>query len=142
MASRVGLACLQVLQETCLSRENVHGQWCRAECSGPEPTAKYLGICQGKPREGENCCSVRGKRWTFCLARQLCALFPLEPQSCFGDKLLKFQVVRPQNGTAVLKLWIYWYLIPGFNFNGKNVTTTNTRYTCTAPGPLPVLCTY
>ena len=31
------------------------------------------------------------------------ALTPLEPQSRFGDKPLKFQVVCPQNGTAVLK---------------------------------------
>ena len=30
-------------------------------------------------------------------------LTPLEPQSRFGDKLFKFQVVCPQNGTAVLK---------------------------------------
>ena len=29
-------------------------------------------------------------------------LTPLEPQSCFGDELLKFQVVCPQKGTAVL----------------------------------------
>ena len=28
---------------------------------------------------------------------------PLEPQSRFGDKPLKFQVVCPQNGTAVLQ---------------------------------------
>ena len=27
----------------------------------------------------------------------------LEPQSRFGDKAVKFQVVCPQNGTAVLK---------------------------------------
>ena len=27
----------------------------------------------------------------------------LEPQSRFGDKPVKFQVVRPQNGTAVLR---------------------------------------
>ena len=36
----------------------------------------------------------------------ICVLFIvtlLEPQSAFGDKLLKFQVVCPQNGTAVLK---------------------------------------
>ena len=31
------------------------------------------------------------------------ALTLLEPQSCFGDKPLNFQVVCPQNGTAVLK---------------------------------------
>ena len=31
------------------------------------------------------------------------ALTPLEPQSRFGDKLPQFQVVCPQNGTAVLK---------------------------------------
>ena len=30
-------------------------------------------------------------------------LTPLEPQSRFGDKPLKYQVVCPQNGTAVLK---------------------------------------
>ena len=30
-------------------------------------------------------------------------LTPLEPESRFGDKPLKFQVVCPQNGTAVLK---------------------------------------
>ena len=30
-------------------------------------------------------------------------LTPLEPQSRFGDKPVKFQVVCPQNGTAVLK---------------------------------------
>ena len=30
-------------------------------------------------------------------------LTPLELQSRFGDKLLKFQVVCPQNGTAVQK---------------------------------------
>ena len=29
--------------------------------------------------------------------------FPLEPQSRFGDKPLKFQVVCPPNGTSVLK---------------------------------------
>ena len=35
-------------------------------------------------------------------------LTPLKPQSRFGDKPLKFQVVCPQNGTAVLKeLMIY-----------------------------------
>ena len=27
----------------------------------------------------------------------------LEPQSRFGDKLVKFRIVCPQNGTAVLK---------------------------------------
>ena len=35
-----------------------------------------------------------------------CAFFTLtllEPQSRFGDKPIKFQVVCPQNGTAVLK---------------------------------------
>ena len=31
------------------------------------------------------------------------SLTPLEPQSCFGDKPPKFQVVCPQNGTAVLE---------------------------------------
>ena len=31
------------------------------------------------------------------------ALTLLEPQSRFGDKPLKFQVVYPQNGTAILK---------------------------------------
>ena len=30
-------------------------------------------------------------------------LAPLEPQSRFGDETLKFQVVCPQNGTALLK---------------------------------------
>ena len=30
-------------------------------------------------------------------------LTPLEPQSRFGDKPVKFQIVCPQNGTAVLK---------------------------------------
>ena len=30
-------------------------------------------------------------------------LTPLEPQSCFGDRPLKFQAFCPQNGTAVLK---------------------------------------
>ena len=30
-------------------------------------------------------------------------LVVLEPQSRFGDKPVKFQVVRPQNGTVVLK---------------------------------------
>ena len=32
---------------------------------------------------------------------------PLEPQSRFGDKPVKFQVVFPQNGTAVLK--VEWF---------------------------------
>ena len=32
-----------------------------------------------------------------------CVLTPLEPQSRFGGKPLKLQVVCPQNGTAVLK---------------------------------------
>ena len=31
------------------------------------------------------------------------ALTLLEPQSRFGDKPIKFKVVCPQNGTAVLK---------------------------------------
>ena len=31
-------------------------------------------------------------------------LILLEPQSHFGDKKLKSRVVRPQNGTAVLKV--------------------------------------
>ena len=31
------------------------------------------------------------------------ALTPLEPQSRFGDKPLKFQVFCPQNGTGALK---------------------------------------
>ena len=31
------------------------------------------------------------------------ALTPLEPQSRFGDNPLKFQVICPQNGTAVPK---------------------------------------
>ena len=38
----------------------------------------------------------------------------LEPQSAFGDKPLNFQVVCPQNGTAVLKglIWEFQlYLI-------------------------------
>ena len=34
---------------------------------------------------------------------ELLFLTLLEPQPAFGDKLLKFQVVCPQNGTAVLK---------------------------------------
>ena len=34
---------------------------------------------------------------------ELRLLTPLEPQSRFGDKPLGFQVVCPQNGTAVLK---------------------------------------
>ena len=38
---------------------------------------------------------------TPCENRELITL--LEPQSRFGDQPLKFQVVCPQNGTAVLK---------------------------------------
>ena len=34
---------------------------------------------------------------------ELCFLTLLEPQSRFGDKPVKFQVVCPQNGTEVLK---------------------------------------
>ena len=37
----------------------------------------------------------------LCIPQQFLTL--LEPQSAFGDKLLNFQVVCPQNGTAVLK---------------------------------------
>ena len=33
----------------------------------------------------------------------MCTVGLTEPQSAFGDELLKFQVVCPQNGTAVLK---------------------------------------
>ena len=39
----------------------------------------------------------------------IAGLTPLEPQSRCGDKPLKFQVVCPQNGTAVLEglTWTY-----------------------------------
>ena len=43
--------------------------------------------------------------WRRCVRRLVVfiLLTPLEPQSRFGDKRLKFQVVCPQDGTAVLK---------------------------------------
>ena len=48
--------------------------------------------------EGE----IPGTGTCYCCAAGVPVLH-LEPQSRFGDKPLKFQVVRPQNGTAVLK---------------------------------------
>ena len=43
------------------------------------------------------------RRVAECGGERETALTLLEPQSAFGDKLLKFQAVCPQNGTAVLK---------------------------------------
>ena len=47
-------------------------------------------------------------RWE-CGAKKVNGLLTLlEPQSRFGDKALKFQVVYPRNETAVLKGLIVW----------------------------------
>ena len=58
----------------------------------------------------------------------------LEPESRFGDKPFKFQVVFPQNGTAVLKGFkqsqgasnIFMYLV-GIH-QGIGDTNTSLRY--------------
>ena len=43
-----------------------------------------------------------GVHYLFYLLRGT-ILTPLEPQSRFGDKIVKFQVICPQNATAVLR---------------------------------------
>ena len=53
---------------------------------------------------GYVCVGVRTISRLFATKRQVQQLLTLlEPQSRFGDNSLKFQVVCPQNGTAVLK---------------------------------------
>ena len=69
----------------------------------------------------------------------------LEPQSRFGDKPVKFQVVCPQNGTAVLKGLTRGRLtlpIPnnGFPKRSAREPTENTKYVPgTISAPLPLL---
>ena len=58
----------------------------------------------------------------------------LEPQYHFGDKLLKFQVVWPHNGTAVLKGLIsilvrVFVLVPGTAAVEIQTAVYNNQYT-------------
>ena len=50
-----------------------------------------------------SCCLTCRPTWLFPFSWLIRMLTPLEPQSRFGDKPVKFEVVCPQNGTAVLK---------------------------------------
>ena len=74
-------------------------RWPQTICQGPRSRPTYVSLVRVglQPRlEGTN--YIRTRYLVQQMYRTL-----LEPQSRFGDKALKFQVVCPQNGTEVLK---------------------------------------
>ena len=74
-------------------------------------------VCVSLMARGVDCDSIPACTWFWLPAERVCLFLAsppfqpltlLEPQSRFGDKPVKFQVVCPQNRTAVLEPW--WVL--------------------------------